>query len=106
MSANGFGDWVQSQVESYQRLKKWYLMPPCLTLSSISYGAVQGKEYLPPLQLVVEVIEKEPSGCPWLQSPTLLFYSGQMKIIYSQLYGFKYSYLILIIKWFQVIISI
>ena len=25
----------QSQVESYQRLKKWYLMPPCLTLSSI-----------------------------------------------------------------------
>ena len=23
---------VQSQVESYQRLKKWYLMPPCLTL--------------------------------------------------------------------------
>ena len=27
--------WVQSQVESYQRLKKWYLMPPCLTLSII-----------------------------------------------------------------------
>ena len=26
---------VQSQVESYQRLKKWYLMPPCLTLSII-----------------------------------------------------------------------
>ena len=25
--------WVQSQVESYQRLKKWYLLPPCLTLS-------------------------------------------------------------------------
>ena len=31
--------WVQSQVESYQRLKKWYLMPPCLTLSIIRYGA-------------------------------------------------------------------
>ena len=29
--------WVQSQVESYQRLKKWYLMPPCLTLSIIRY---------------------------------------------------------------------
>ena len=28
---------VQSQVESYQRSKKWYLMPPCLTLSNISY---------------------------------------------------------------------
>ena len=26
---------VQSSVESYQRLKKWYLMPPCLTLSNI-----------------------------------------------------------------------
>ena len=27
--------WVQSQVESYQRLKKWYLMPPRWTLSII-----------------------------------------------------------------------
>ena len=27
--------WVQSQVESYQKLKKWYLMLPCLTLSII-----------------------------------------------------------------------
>ena len=26
-----------AQVESYQRLKKWYLMPPCLTLSIIRY---------------------------------------------------------------------
>ena len=31
--------WVQSRVESYQRLKKWYLMPPCLTLSIIRYGS-------------------------------------------------------------------
>ena len=31
--------WVQSQVESYQRLKKWYLMPPCLKLSIIRYGS-------------------------------------------------------------------
>ena len=29
--------WVQSQVESYQRLKNWYLIPPCLTLSNIRY---------------------------------------------------------------------
>ena len=28
-------DWVQSQVELYQRLKKWYLIPPYLTLSII-----------------------------------------------------------------------
>ena len=32
---NGPGDQVQSQVESYQRLLKWYLIPPCLTLSNI-----------------------------------------------------------------------
>ena len=32
--------WVQSQVESYQRLKKWYLMLPCLTLSIIRYGSM------------------------------------------------------------------
>ena len=29
--------WVQSQVESFQKLKKWYLMPPCLTFSIIRY---------------------------------------------------------------------
>ena len=28
---------VQSQVESYQRLEKWYLIPSCLTLSIIRY---------------------------------------------------------------------
>ena len=22
--------WVHSQIESYQKLKKWYLMPPCI----------------------------------------------------------------------------
>ena len=31
--------WVQSQVESDQRLKKWYLMPTCLTLSIIRHGS-------------------------------------------------------------------
>ena len=29
----GFNPWVAS----YQRLKKWYLIPPCLTLSNIKY---------------------------------------------------------------------
>ena len=29
--------YVQSQVESYQRLQKWYLIPPCLTLSIMRY---------------------------------------------------------------------
>ena len=30
---------VIPQVESYQRLKKWYFIPPCLTLSIIRYGS-------------------------------------------------------------------
>ena len=34
---NGQRDWVESQVESYQRLKKWYLIPPCLKLCAIRY---------------------------------------------------------------------
>ena len=29
--------WVQSQVTSYQRLKKWYLIHPCLILSNKRY---------------------------------------------------------------------
>ena len=29
--------WVQSLVVSYQRLQKWYLIPPCLNLSIIRY---------------------------------------------------------------------
>ena len=29
--------WVQSLAASYQRLLKWYLIPPCLTLSNIKY---------------------------------------------------------------------
>ena len=34
---NSLHQWYefQSQVQSYQRLKKWYLMPLCLTLSTI-----------------------------------------------------------------------
>ena len=30
---------AQSEVASYQRLKKWYMMPPFLTLSIIRYGS-------------------------------------------------------------------
>ena len=54
---------VQSQHESYQRLKKWYLIPPCLTLSTASYVSmvkleILGKKFRPPLHLGVVVIEK------------------------------------------------
>ena len=31
--------WVQTMVYSYRRLKKWYLIPPCLTLGIIRYGS-------------------------------------------------------------------
>ncbi len=37
MFANGPG--VLGSIESYQRLKKWCLMPPCLTLSILRYGS-------------------------------------------------------------------
>ena len=54
---------VQSQVESYQRLKKCYLMPPCFTLSIIRYGS--------------RVKWNNPGNGiaphPWLRSPTTLY---------------------------------
>ena len=70
--------WVQSQVESYQRLKKWYLMPPCLTLSIIRYGSRvkwsnPGKGVAPsPTPRCSKLSKREPSGHPRLWSPTLL----------------------------------
>ena len=43
---NGFINFCQpsgtpgfNQVELYQKLKKWYLIPPCLSLSIIRYGS-------------------------------------------------------------------
>ena len=72
--------WVQSQVESYQRLKKWYLMPPCLTLSIIRYGSRvkwsnPGKGVAPsPTPRRSKLSKREPSGHPRLWSPTLLFF--------------------------------
>ena len=39
MFANCPGDQGSIPVESYQRLKKWYLMPPCLALTTIKWGS-------------------------------------------------------------------
>ena len=44
--------WVQSQFAYYQRLLKWYLIPPCLTLSNMKYisrvkWSNQGKRVAP-----------------------------------------------------------
>ena len=54
---------VGSLVESYQRLPKWYLMPPCFSLSFIIYGskvsrAILGKEWSSSLHLNVVAKEK------------------------------------------------
>ena len=72
---------VQSQVESYQRLKKWYLMPPCLVLSIIRLGSRvkwgnPGKGVAPPLHLGVVAIEKAAFGSPLtkIASLTTFFY--------------------------------
>ena len=76
--------WVQSQVESYQRLKKWYLMPPCLTLSIIRYGSRvkwsnPGKGVAPsPTPWCSKLSKREPSGHPRLWSPTLFTYILQL----------------------------
>ena len=78
--------WVQSQVESYQRLKKWYLMPPCLTLSIIRYGSRAkwsnpGKGVAPsPTPWCSKLSKREPSGHPRLWSPTLLLISTECPI--------------------------
>ena len=70
--------WVQSQVESYQRLKKWYLMPLCLTLSIIRYGSRvkwsnPAKGVAPsPTPWCSKLSKREPSGHPRLWSPTTL----------------------------------
>ena len=55
---------------TYQRLKKkWYLMPPCLTLSIIRYES-RVKWGNPGKGVVLS--KREPSSHPLLQSPTLL----------------------------------
>ena len=60
---------VQSQVESYQRLEKLYLIPPYLTLCIIRFGSrvkwsIQGMEKHPPLHCGVVAIEKGAFGSP------------------------------------------
>ena len=60
---------VQSKVESYQRLKKWYLIPPCLTLNIIRYfsrvkWSNPGKGVVPSLTPRVVAIEKGAFGSP------------------------------------------
>ena len=71
---------VQSQVDSDQRLKKLYFMPPCLTLIIIRYGLrvsgiIQRKEKLSSLHLGVVAIEKGAFESPLTTVGQLLTYS-------------------------------
>ena len=81
---------VQSYVESYQGLKIWYLMPPCLIPSNIRYGsrvsvAIQGEELHLPLHLGVVAIEKGAFRLP----STIV---GQPTYIYIYIYIYIYFF--------------
>ena len=72
--ANSSGDWgsIPGRVRP-KIFKKWYLMPPCLTLSIIRYesrvsGAIQGKEFYLPLYLGVVANEKAAFTATYLSS--------------------------------------
>ena len=79
---------VQSQVESYLRLKKWYLIPPYLTLSIIRYISREkwsnpGNGVAPPpLHLSVVAIEKGAFGLPWtmITNFTYLIYKNNNRM--------------------------
>ena len=76
--------WVQSQVESYQRLQKWYLIPPCLTLSNIRY--VSGVKWSNPGK---EVAPSPTLGCSsnWKGSLLVTLDSGHRLYLF---YLFKF----------------
>ena len=74
--------WVQSQVESYQRLKKWYLMPPCLTLTNIRY--VSRVKWSNP------GIGVAPSPTPWCSS----YRKGSLRVTLD--YGRQLYFLLLL----------
>ena len=90
---------VQSQVESYQRLKKWYLIPRCLTFSIIRYVAREkwsnlGKRVVPTLI---------PQCCSFWKGSlwVTLAYNCQLFTIYFIIHLFAhYSFKILNVKWF------
>ena len=72
---------VQSLVESYQKLKKWYLMLSCLTLCIIRYASRVKwsnleKGVAPPLHLGVVAIEKEAFVSPSTTVANYFIYSS------------------------------
>ena len=82
--------WVQSQVKSYQRLLKWYLMPPCLTLNIIRHGS--RVKWSNPWKGVAS------SSTLWCNSyrkeslPVTLDYGRQLYLLYYLLYNSSNRY--------------
>ena len=73
--------WVQSQVELYQRLKKWYLMPPCLTLSIIRYSLrVQWGNHGKGVA---------PSSTPWCSS----YWKGSLQVTFDYGHQLYFTYI-------------
>ena len=88
--------WVQSQVESYRRLTKWYLITPFKTLGNIryvsrdTYQVEQSREKSSalPLHLGVVAIEKGAFGSPstTVANFTLTYVCKYMIYIYIYIY--------------------
>ena len=72
--------WVQSLVESYQRLKKWYLTPPCI----IRYGS--RVKWGNPEKGVV------PASTPWCGSNQKVVNFTSIKLIFFLWPSRKYEY--------------
>ena len=69
---------VQSKIESYQRLEKWYLMPPCLALSIIRYGSR--------VKWVNPGKGEAPSRRPWRSS----YWKGSLRVALD--YGRQFNF--------------
>ena len=89
---------VQSKVASYQRVKNWYLIPPCLTLSIIRY--VSRVKWRNPengvalhLHLGVVAIEKGAFGSPLTLVANFTYLKKKVSIVRKiMLYEFELGY--------------
>ena len=83
----GWETGIQSEVESYQRLKKWYIMPPCLTL-----GIIRNVSMVKWLNLRKGVIAIE-KGAFWL--PLTMVANFTYLYIYMYIYIYIYGFFFL-----------
>ena len=82
--------WVQSQVASYLRLLKWFLIPPCLTISNLRYvsrvkWSNLGKGVAPSSTPWCKV------GCYWKGSLLVALDYGRQLYFYALILNFKKS---------------